>query len=227
MARRPAARRPRDSRAFNVKVGVRCEALDLLGADVERPRVLDLFAGTGKVWQAIAETRPLDVTSVEIDPAKAAPGAIIADNVDVLRTFDISHFDLIDCDAYGWPDEQLELIAWRRRAQLPVVTVTLNAALYTVVPNRVKNAAGLPTTWPEGAITFGWQQWWNHYAASLGWISSRRWIGRRGGAAYSCYEILVPPPPAALVPPDAAAETPRAADRRGRARSRSALQPTA
>jgi len=207
----------RHNRAFSTKRDLRIDAVDLTGR--EDCRVLDCFAGTGALWRAVRQERPLiDVDHIEIDRAVAVGGAMIGDNLNVMAGLDLDVYDVIDLDAFGWPDKQLALIAERRAGRLPVVTATCCGQLYTAVPRLVTDAVGIPRSWPPGVVSRGHEQWWDQFLASLGWGRSIRWRASRGGG-WARYEVLVPP--------GADAGSPRGADRRGRAPSPSGSPPTA
>jgi len=78
---------------------------------LDRPiRVLDAFAGRGLIWNEVRRRSDLDidVTSIEKDRYKAAPGCLIGDNVKFMRSMDLSRFDVVDLDDYGVPFDQAE-----------------------------------------------------------------------------------------------------------------------
>lgn len=179
------------SRAFDAKVGLRVRAVALAG---DAPRVLDCFAGEGAVWREVRSRCPsVVVEGVELDPARAAvAGAAVGDNMAVLRSRDLSSFSLVDLDAFGWPDRQLDVLAWRRAGDLPVVTVTCCGTMIGRVPKLVRDAAGIPAGWPEGVVSRAWAELWTLFTASLGWRVHERLVGRRRGGAWVVYETLVP-----------------------------------
>lgn len=70
----------------------------------EPPRVLDLFAGYGRLWKSV---QTASYIGFEKNKKKKSPGVLNVDNLKVIKGLDLSEFDVIDCDAYGVPDSQL------------------------------------------------------------------------------------------------------------------------
>jgi len=190
LSRNPKAPYPKASSNFADKVALRVRALGLI--DTPTPKVLDCYAGAGKIWAAVAEEHACDVDQVERDPRVAQPDAALADNNAVLTRRELDGYDLIDLDAYGWPDEQLEVVAVRRRGALPVVTITCAGTPIGRVPNRVLDAADIPRTVRPGVPSTEPSYWWTRYTTSLGWRTEERWTGKRVGGAWILYETLIP-----------------------------------
>lgn len=102
--------------AFPAKVALRREALAWVGG-AERARVLDGFAGEGRmhaaVWQAAARYLGNDR---EVRKVMVHPGTChCCDTAFLLRFLDLHQFNVIDLDAYGSPWELVEILARRRR----------------------------------------------------------------------------------------------------------------
>lgn len=98
----------------------------------ERPAVLDAFAGYGKMWEGVDMSK---YTPIEKNPDKNPPGVIHADNVKVLRSIDLSKYDVIDLDAYGFPTKQLCAII-ENGSMAPGTVV-----IYTAISNRLSSLA--------------------------------------------------------------------------------------
>ena len=80
--------------------------------NLDTVRVLDLYAGTGKIWKTIQKRnkdKKIIVTSVEKEKGKN-PDAIEGDSLKIIPGLDLSVYDLIDLDVYGHPYYPLKAI---------------------------------------------------------------------------------------------------------------------
>lgn len=73
--------------------------------------VLDCFGGHGIIWRAIQRKTENKINRVAIDQRKdMLQMHLHGDNVKVMKSMDLSKFDVIDLDAYGIPYEQLKIV---------------------------------------------------------------------------------------------------------------------
>ncbi len=68
-------------------------------------RVLDLFAGENKIWKNIRTDR---YYGIEMEKHKGKN--LHANNLKVIPSLNLSEFNVIDCDAYGIPFQQIEAL---------------------------------------------------------------------------------------------------------------------
>lgn len=98
-----------DNSYFNEKVSLRIIALEI----INRPDVyvLDCYAGKGMIWNQIKKftKKNLHIISIEKEKGKNKL-AICGDNLKVMKSLDLTKFDVIDLDAYGIPYAQLKEI---------------------------------------------------------------------------------------------------------------------
>lgn len=90
-----------DNANLGAKVALRRRAISGL-ANV---RVLDVFAGDNLIWSQIPTESYLG-----IEKEKGKGRNIHADNRAVIPGLDLAQFTVIDCDAYGIPYEQIQLL---------------------------------------------------------------------------------------------------------------------
>lgn len=90
-----------DNDGFGNKVALRKKAIEGL----EKICVLDLFAGENKIWAKIKTDSYLG-----IEKEKGKGKNIHADNRLVIPGLNLSQYTVIDCDAYGIPYEQIQLL---------------------------------------------------------------------------------------------------------------------
>lgn len=83
------------------KVELRKEATK----DLDELKVLDLFAGENKLWGHFDCQKYYGV-EIEKDKGKN----LNANNVRVIKSLDLSEFNVIDCDSYGIPVKQIQEI---------------------------------------------------------------------------------------------------------------------
>ena len=136
-----------DEANLGAKVDLRIEAVESLG-EPRHIHVLDAFHGDGVVWSLVKDQLPPGwiVQLYRADYENHAAGTLKVDNVRLLEVIDLNRFDLIDLDAYGYPDKQLRIIA-ARAPQIPVVMTTIWRA-WGMVPNAVSRDLGFK--FPKG-----------------------------------------------------------------------------
>lgn len=146
----------------------------VLGLNKPSIYILDAFAGEGRVWAEVAKMLPeVKITYLGIDKKKyTRPRVIMGDNQKVLRGLDLSIFDLIDLDAFGFPWEQLKICA-ELAPETPVASTAISVTLGPI-PYGVLERAGIPKEWtgPEipHAVFNRWRwRWWEHYCWALGY----------------------------------------------------------
>ena len=108
-----------DNSFFQEKVNLRLQAI----SGMESVRVLDCFAGTGKIWKAVKRksSAKIFVLGIEKERGKnidALPGS----NLKYLASMNLSRFDVIDLDAYGILYDQLSLLFRRGYSGRVIVT---------------------------------------------------------------------------------------------------------
>jgi len=106
--------------------------------------VLDVFSGEGEIWREIKKLNFLKTINVtRIDKRKKLQGMyLIGENVKFLATIDLSKYDVIDFDSYGFPDKQIEVCCKR----IPIGTIlffTVIQSLYGDLPYNLLMASGI------------------------------------------------------------------------------------
>jgi len=66
-----------------------------------------MFAGNGIMWRSIQQDRNDKINVLSIDSKTARKNVLIGDNRKFLARLDLSQFNVIDVDAYGFPWLQL------------------------------------------------------------------------------------------------------------------------
>lgn len=120
-----------DNSFFQEKVNLRLQAI----SGMESVRVLDCFAGTGKIWKAVKRksSAKIFVLGIEKERGKnidALPGS----NLKYLASMNLSRFDVIDLDAYGIPYDQLSLL-FRRGYSGRVIVTAIQSGMGHYPPN--------------------------------------------------------------------------------------------
>ena len=104
------------------KVKLRIEATSHL----ESIKVLDLFAGENKLWEKIKTDRYYGV-----EKEKNKGKNLNADNMRVIGSLDLRNFNVIDCDSYGVPTNQIASIFKNETLQEGTVII------YTAITNSM------------------------------------------------------------------------------------------
>lgn len=178
------------------KIAVRRLAVESLGEP--RPiRVLDAYHGYGKMWEKMGDAMPDWTFNVYgVDNQHRGAGTIRADNVRLLEALDLSKFDLIDLDAYGWPTKQLRLVA-AGAPDVAVVTTRIHQRLGQV-PHDILDDLNfaLPKAVPTLLQRLSeelWEAWLHHlgYRTAMSCIFDHSSIsGPGGGQVIKRYEYL-------------------------------------
>lgn len=103
-----------DPKGIYGKVALRRHSLSAIKSN--EVRVLDCFAGHGRVWKTVAANEPSRVIRVVgIDKRTDVRRPLLhGDNRKFLLTMDLNRFDIIDLDAYGNPIEQVLILLARQ-----------------------------------------------------------------------------------------------------------------
>ena len=105
----------------------------------EHAKVLDCFSGKGTLWKEVKKKIPsIVVHQIEILKNKNS-NAITADSARMLRTLDLSKYDIIDLEAYGCPFDHLEVI--RKRKYDGIVIVTSISSMQSSVQGKLVRAS--------------------------------------------------------------------------------------
>lgn len=137
----------------------------------DRPaRVLDAYAGDHDIWDMIGEVRPgLEVLHIEQKPTVRTD--LAGNNLRYLASMDLDRFDLIDLDAWGQPDRQVDIIA--SRGFRGVVTWTAIALNMGVPSGRLLAAEGIDPEWMAITRTVfdvgTFRRRWLNFLAFKGW----------------------------------------------------------
>lgn len=94
------------------KVTIRRNVLAEIGA--ERAHVLDAFAGDGHLYREVWH-EAAGYIGCDLQFYRDARLAYVVNNLRLLRTLDLAHFNVFDFDAYGSPWEQVYVFASRRK----------------------------------------------------------------------------------------------------------------
>lgn len=132
-----------DNSNLSIKIKLRSDNLP----DKKIINVLDVFSGEGKIWDKIKNLNPKKTIIVtRIDKKKSLPGMYLCgDNVKFLSTMNLSKYDVIDFDAYGFPDKQINCCS----TKIPIGTIlffTIIQTIYGGMPNTMLAASGISKT---------------------------------------------------------------------------------
>jgi hypothetical protein len=90
--------------------------------------VLDLFAGNNKIWNGIKTKK---YYGIEIEKGKGKN--LTGNNQRVIPSLDLSAFNVIDCDSYGVPFNQIWLLTQNKTLKSGTVII------YTAITNKVSS----------------------------------------------------------------------------------------
>jgi hypothetical protein len=138
---------------------------------IDRPMVLDVFGGHGVVWSAVGRLTGKGVRRDAIDyrPDLGAPH-YHGDNRKILPGIDLSKYDVVDLDAYGFPVDLIRHVVVDARFK-GVVVVTAIQTMHGRLPLDLIHEVGLP---PEI------DEWCKTLAARDGWGLLKQWLASIG-----------------------------------------------
>lgn len=180
-----------DNSYMKAKVALRLEALELLG-EPRAVRVMDAYHGHGKLWDAVREKATgWEIRLFRSDKQLRGAGTLRIDNARLLEAIDLSKFDLIDLDAYGWPTAQLKTVS-KKAPKVPVLSTRIARTL-TPVPNVVLDDLGFTITkgMPRSLHEQIGDELWEAWLYRLGYRTSRL-IRIDDGGMIKRYELLTP-----------------------------------
>lgn len=114
-----------DLRLLGVKIKLRKEVIE----KIENPCVLDCFHGEGIIWDKIKKETGRDFEVFGIDRVAKYKADWTGNNINFLRTKDLSRFNVIDLDAWGSPVKQIEVLLKRKYKGFVIVTFISTIAI--------------------------------------------------------------------------------------------------
>lgn len=173
---RLTGRRLTDNSALDLKARIRAQWVRASGLDAVR--VLDAYHGDGAVWDEVRSRVDVPIVTVGVDLKPGKAGAVVrVDNRAALAGWDLDGFDVVDLDAYGWPHEQVAIVA--ERGFGGPVFVTRIAFAVGPVPAPVLEAVGIDPEWAKiapGLFTSEADGLWLEYLGALGFRRAEWWV---------------------------------------------------
>lgn len=135
-----------DNDGLASKVSLRKKAT----SGIEEVRVLDLFAGENKIWSKIRTDSYLG-----IEKEKGKGENIHADNRLIIPKLDLSQFTVIDCDAYGIPYEQIQLL-YENGTMKPgtIIVYTCISGVLNRLSNRALDDYGIKQEYKRSRVLY-------------------------------------------------------------------------
>ena len=165
-----------DNSALDLKVRIRAQWVRASG--LKQVRVLDAYHGDGVVWDEVRARVDVPIATVGVDLKPGKAGAVVrVDNRAALAGWDLDGFDAVDLDAYGWPAEQVAIVAGRR-FRGPVFVTQIHHSL-GFVPAGVLEAVGIDHAWSKiapGLFMAEADDLWLQYLGALGFRHAEWWV---------------------------------------------------
>lgn len=110
--------------------------------DIERPVVLECFAGKSRLWEEVVKRtgRDVRITRIEKERGKCPRHHLSGDNIKFVMGMDLSVFDIIDLDAYGIPSGLIDII--EKKGFSGALIITAIQSMHGKLPNDMLNALG-------------------------------------------------------------------------------------
>ncbi len=134
-----------DNHSLRQKIELRRQVCALLGQPL---KVLDLFAGEGRVWWGMKDLCEID-SYTPVDQKPRMSGVIkMTVTARTVRGFDLSQFNVVDVDCYGEPWEVWgELAKMISGATAIFLTHGHVSRQSTMISKVLRAAAGIPLDW--------------------------------------------------------------------------------
>jgi hypothetical protein len=137
-----------DSSAGALKAALRLAVTEYLAGPSDTLRVLDAFAGKGKLWRAVARASAVNLEVLGIDQEKRTSRLnIMSRNERLLRSINLGSFHVVDLDSYGIPAEQAHVLGMRKYPG-PVIWTAASAS-FAHMPRLIVEYEGMPWEWDQ------------------------------------------------------------------------------
>lgn len=127
----------------------KAEIRRLVIQEIGEARVFEAFAGAGRMFGKVYKDHAAKYVGCDLRLIHDDRLAFVADNRRVLRSIDLSAFNVFDLDAYGSPWEQALIIAARRnvaKGERIGVIITEGSGLFILqggIPTAMRAIAGI------------------------------------------------------------------------------------
>jgi hypothetical protein len=107
--------------------------------DKKNIKVLDCFHGNGEIWRniKILSKKTIEVDGIDLKYYNDS-FSLIGDNLKILKSIDINKYDIIDLDAYGMPDEQIEIIKQKTKKEIIIFYTFITSVMGRITNNLLK-----------------------------------------------------------------------------------------
>ena len=125
-----------DPAMLNAKINLRAASMP----DKKEIRVLEAFGGEGVLWSRVKKLVPdknIKILSIDKNQYNRVQQG---DNIKYMAGMDLSHFDIIDLDAWGTPVNQLEILF--QQHYKGIVHCTFIQSMYGGLPKALLYANG-------------------------------------------------------------------------------------
>jgi len=153
------------------KIELRVQSLP---AGKRKIRVLDAFAGSNTIWNAVRDRSPrviFDVVSIEKEPGKGGIH-LQGDNRKFLPTLDLKKFDIIDLDGQGIPLFQVDTVLSSGFGG--ILHITFTQSILGNVNTQLLRLVGITDRMIRKAKAIFARKQWEYFKGYLGSMGVRR-----------------------------------------------------
>lgn len=150
-----------DNSATDLKARLRIRNLP------EKPAVLDLFCGTGQMYQAVYKDRAILYHGVDREKVHDPKICTLADNLSFLTKSDINQFNVFDLDDYGCPWKQIYLIFRKLHRPDATLFVTDGLVMHQKVDGKVTKFVSATENLPKNFNIPGLNRWYVDIFATM------------------------------------------------------------
>lgn len=118
------------------KILLRLESLP----EKDNIKILEAFGGEGVLWNEVKKRTDKKLSILSIDKNEYKKVNLKGDNLKFLKSFDLSHFDIIDLDSYGSPSNQLEIL--RQKNYKGIIHCTFIQTMMGRINNNILLSCG-------------------------------------------------------------------------------------
>ena len=151
-------------------------------------RVLDCFAGSGKIWRSIKKRTGRNIKILPIDLRKDIGFHLSGDNLDYLISLDLTKFEVVDLDAYGVPVEQLKVLF--DSGYKGTVFVTMIQSIFGRMPNDLLIQVGFTEEMINKTPTLFGRRGWEYFKQYLSGNGVQKiWHYSKDDKHYLCFNV--------------------------------------